>query len=52
MTASQVFGVPINKINDDLRRKAKAINFGIIMVLPIWVSKTNFSYKPGGAGLY
>ena len=30
MTASQVFGVPINKINDDLRRKAKAINFGII----------------------
>jgi len=30
LTASQVFGVPINKINDDHRRKAKAINFGII----------------------
>ena len=30
LTASQVFGVPLNKINDDLRRKAKAINFGII----------------------
>jgi DNA polymerase-1 len=30
MTASQVFNVPINKVNDDLRRKAKAINFGII----------------------
>jgi len=30
LTASQVFGVPINKINEDLRRKAKAINFGII----------------------
>ena len=30
LTASQVFGVPINKINTDLRRKAKAINFGII----------------------
>ncbi len=30
LTASQVFDVPINKINEDLRRKAKAINFGII----------------------
>ncbi len=30
LTASQVFNVPINKINDDLRRKAKTINFGII----------------------
>jgi DNA polymerase-1 len=30
LTASQVFDVPINKVNEDLRRKAKAINFGII----------------------
>ena len=30
LTASQVFNVPINKVGDDLRRKAKAINFGII----------------------
>ena len=30
LTASQVFGVPINEVNDDIRRKAKAINFGII----------------------
>ncbi|MDB2353234.1 DNA polymerase I [Candidatus Pelagibacter bacterium] len=30
LTASQVFDVPINKISDDFRRKAKAINFGII----------------------
>jgi len=30
LTASQVFSVPINKVNDELRRKAKAINFGII----------------------
>ncbi len=30
LTASQVFGIPITKIDEDLRRKAKAINFGII----------------------
>ena len=30
LTASQVFGLPIDKVNDDFRRKAKAINFGII----------------------
>ncbi len=30
LTASQIFEVDINKINDDQRRKAKAINFGII----------------------
>ncbi len=30
LTASQVFNVDINKVNQDIRRKAKAINFGII----------------------
>jgi len=30
LTASQVFDVDINKVNQDMRRKAKAINFGII----------------------
>jgi len=30
LTASQVFGVDIKKINPEMRRKAKAINFGII----------------------
>jgi DNA polymerase I len=30
LTASQVFNVPISKVNDELRRKAKTINFGII----------------------
>ena len=30
LTASQVFNTPINKVDDELRRKAKTINFGII----------------------
>jgi len=30
LTANQVFNVPIDKVNEDLRRKAKTINFGII----------------------
>ncbi|MFH1157862.1 MAG: DNA polymerase I [Pseudomonadota bacterium] len=29
-TASQVFGVPLEKMTPDIRRQAKAINFGII----------------------
>ena len=29
-TASEVFGVPIDKVTSELRRKAKAINFGIV----------------------
>lgn len=30
LTASQVFGVPLDQMTPDIRRKAKAINFGII----------------------
>lgn len=30
LTASQVFGVPVDEVTPDLRRSAKAVNFGII----------------------
>ena len=30
ITASQVFGVPLEEVTPDLRRRAKAVNFGII----------------------
>jgi len=30
LTASEVFGIPLKDMNQDIRRKAKAINFGII----------------------
>ncbi|WP_455480747.1 DNA polymerase I [Bartonella sp. B12(2025)] len=30
ITASQMFGVPIEEVHSDIRRRAKAINFGII----------------------
>jgi len=29
-TASEIFGVPVDQVNSDLRSKAKAVNFGII----------------------
>lgn len=29
-TASEVFGVPVDEVTSDMRRKAKAINFGLI----------------------
>ena len=30
VTASQVFGIPLSLVTDDMRRKAKAVNFGIV----------------------
>ena len=30
MTASKVFGVPFNEVTKEMRRKAKAVNFGIV----------------------
>lgn len=29
-TASEVFGIPMDQVNSDMRRKAKAVNFGLV----------------------
>src|SRR5690606_27005939 len=36
LTASQVFHVPLDKMTPDIRRNAKAINFGIIYGMSGW----------------
>lgn len=36
LTASQVFGVPLDEVDGDLRRQAKAVNFGIIYGISGW----------------
>lgn len=36
LTASQVFGVPLDQITPDIRRNAKAVNFGIIYGISGW----------------
>ena len=40
-TASKVFGVPINEMTSDLRRKAKAINLELYMVFLHTVLQNN-----------
>ncbi|MDD4422661.1 MAG: DNA polymerase, partial [Eubacteriales bacterium] len=30
LTASRVFGVPLNMVTDEMRKRAKAVNFGIV----------------------
>ena len=47
LTASQVFNVPINKVNNDLRRKAKTINFVLFTesLNMVWLNKFPYQIK-------
>ncbi len=36
LTASQVFGIPLDQVSSEVRRQAKAVNFGIIYGISGW----------------
>ncbi|MCI5059980.1 MAG: DNA polymerase I [Alphaproteobacteria bacterium] len=49
LTASQVFGVPLDQVDGDLRRQAKAVNFGIIYGISGWGLAKQLDCEPGEA---
>ncbi len=51
-TASQLFGVGINDVTKDMRRTAKAINFGIIYGMSAWGLSEQIGITPLEANMY
>ena len=49
LTASQVFGVPLDEVDGNLRRQAKAVNFGIIYGISGWGLAKQLDCDPGDA---
>ena len=49
LTASQVFGVPLDQVDGDLRRQAKAVNFGIIYGISGWGLAKQLDCEPAQA---
>ncbi len=52
MTASEMFGVPVEGMPADVRRRAKAINFGIIYGISAFGLAAQLSIPRDEAGLY
>ncbi|WP_119679471.1 DNA polymerase I [Indioceanicola profundi] len=52
MTASQVFGVPLDQMTGEIRRRAKAINFGIIYGISSFGLGRQLGIMPGEAGAF
>lgn len=52
MTASQVFGVPLDQMTSEIRRRAKAINFGIIYGISSFGLSRQLGIAPGEAGAF
>ena len=52
ITAHQIFGVPLDKVDSELRRRAKTINFGIIYGLSAHGLSTRLKIPHGEAKAY
>ncbi len=52
LTASQVFGVPLDKVTPDIRRQAKAVNFGIIYGISGWGLAKQLGCQPQEANKF
>jgi DNA polymerase-1 len=52
MTASEMFGVPIEGMDPQIRRRAKAINFGIVYGISAFGLANQLSIPQGEAGAY
>jgi DNA polymerase-1 len=52
MTASEMFGVPVNGMPSDVRRRAKAINFGIIYGISAFGLANQLGIEREEAGAY
>lgn len=52
LTASQVFGVPLEQVTPEIRRQAKAVNFGIIYGISGWGLAQQLGTSAGEAGAF
>jgi DNA polymerase-1 len=52
MTASEMFGVPMDQMTSEIRRRAKAINFGIIYGISSFGLANQLGIERGEAGRY
>lgn len=52
VTASQVFRVPLDAVTPDMRRNAKAVNFGIVYGISAWSLSQDIGVTPEEAKAY
>ncbi len=52
VTASQVFSVPLEDVSPDMRRNAKAVNFGIVYGISAWSLSQDIGVTPEEAKRY